>query len=153
MKLLCRPDEVVAVINELRDVAEIVRSYGDLGQTGRQRPSLGAMPMQLYLLAAAAEAEMRSIVHTDQLCASRAWGPADHPPRSVMRFDLAAADTVVVGAVSTENCVAELNEAQRRLTAAITRLRDALQSSATEQVCEGLDKEAERLRVFVAAFA
>src|SRR3954465_11966115 len=101
MRLLCRPDEVVAVINELHDVAEIVRTYGDLGQAGTQRPSLGGMPMQLYLLAAAVEAQMRSIVHTDQVCSSRVFRRADDPPRSVMHFDLATADTVVVGAVST----------------------------------------------------
>lgn len=71
---------------------------------------------------------MRSMVHTDRLCASRLFRPPDDPQRSVMHFDLAGADAVVVGAVSTEICVAELSEAKRRLAAATQRLLAALQS-------------------------
>ena len=118
MTIACHPDDVVAVINELHDVAETVRTYGDLGQSpGEGRPSLGGMPTQLYLVAAAVEAQMRSLMYTDRVCASRLFHPPDNPARKVMHFDLTAADTVVVSAVSTEICVAELGEAHRRLSA------------------------------------
>ena len=58
MTITCLPEEVVVeVINELHDVAEIVRTYGDLGRTpGSGQPNLGATPTQLYLTAAAIEA-------------------------------------------------------------------------------------------------
>lgn len=154
MTIECHPDDVVAVINELHHIAEIVRTYGDLGrQPGGERLALGGMPMQLYLLAAAVEAQMRSLIHADHVCASRLFHPPNDPARKVMHFDLAPADTVVVGAVSTEICVAELGEAHRRLTEATKRLRTAQQSPAMTPVFESLDKEAEQLRVFVAAFA
>ncbi|SBS78132.1 conserved hypothetical protein [uncultured Mycobacterium sp.] len=154
MTIACHPDEVVLVINELHEVAETVRTYGDLGRPpGGGRPSLGGMPMQLYLLAAAVETQMRSLIHADHVCASRLFHPRDDPARKVMHFDLTTADTVVVSAVSTEICVAELGHAHRRLTAATTRLRTALQSPAMAPVLESLDNEAEQLRLFVAAFA
>jgi hypothetical protein len=149
----CHPTEVVGVVNELHEVAEIIRTYGDLGQTSSGRPRLGGMPTQLYLLAAAVEAQMRSLVYTDRLCASRLFPSPDDPPRSLAHFDLAAADTVVVGAVSIEICVAELTEAQRRFTGVTQRLRKAMHPSAITPVLESLDKEAEQLRVFVASFA
>ncbi|EHB46430.1 hypothetical protein [Mycolicibacterium vinylchloridicum] len=153
MTIACDPDKVVGVINELHDVAETVRTYGDLGQApSAQRPAIGAMPTQLYLLAAAVEAQMRSLIHIDRVCASRLWPPPD-AARKVMHFELTAADTVVVSAVSTEICVAELGQAHRRLTGATKQLRTALQSPSIATVFESLDKEVERLRVFVAAFA
>lgn len=156
MKITCHPEDVVWVINELHVVAETVRTYGDLGRTGVDQPRLGGMPTQLYLLAAVVEAQMRTLLHTDQLCASRLvrlLPSPDDRPRSVMHFDLAAVDTVVVNAVSTEICVAELSEAHQRLIAATKRLRTSLQSPAMTPVYESLDNEAEQLRVFVAAFA
>jgi hypothetical protein len=70
-----------------------------------------------------------------------------------MHFDLTVADTVVVGAVSSEVCIAELTEAHRRLAAAAKQLRTALQAGASETVNESLDTEVERLRTFVASFA
>lgn len=153
MTIACDPEKIVWVIDELHDVAETVRTYGDLGHApGADRPAIGAMPTQLYLLAAAVEAQMRSLVHVDRLCASRLWAPLDKA-RKVMHFELTAADTIVVSAVSTEICVAELGEAHRRLTAATKQLRAALQSPSIATVFESLEKEAERLRVFVAAFA
>lgn len=59
------------MINELHAVAEALRTYVDLGCTGVDQPRLGNMPTQTYLLAAAVEAKMRALLHTDQLCASR----------------------------------------------------------------------------------
>ncbi|ULN44711.1 hypothetical protein MI149_29905 (plasmid) [Mycolicibacterium crocinum] len=156
MKITCHPDDVVWVINELHAVAEAVRTYGDLGRTGVDQPRLEGLPTQLYLLAAAVEAQMRALLHTDQLCASRlfrALPSLDDPPRSVMHFDLTAADTVVVSAVSTEICIAELSDAHQRLIAATKRLRTSLQSQAMAPLYESLDNEAEQLRLFVAAFA
>ncbi len=156
MKITCHPDDVVWVINELHAVAEIVRTYGDLGRTGADQPRLGNTPTQLYLLAAAVEAQMRALLHADQLCASRLFRvlpSPDDPPRSVTHFDLTAADTVVVNAVSTEICVAELSEAHQRLIAATSRLRTSLQSQAMAPLYESLDNEAEQLRLLVAAFA
>lgn len=156
MTITCQPDDVVRAINELHAVAEAVRTYGDLGRIGVDQPRLGDMPTRLYLLAAAVEAQMRSLLHTDQLCASRLFRVPPSPndrPRSVMHFDLTAADTVVVTAVSTEICVAELSEAHQRLIAATKRLRTSLQSQAMAPVYESLNTEAEQLRVFVAAFA
>ena len=153
MTIACDPEGVVAVINELRDVAEAVRTYGDLGAPpGGGRWSLAGMPMQLLLLAAAVEAQLRSLIHTDQVCASRLFRQPVDPARTVLHFDLTIPDSVVVSAVSTEICVAELGDAHRRLIAATTRLRSALQSPATA-VFENLEKEAEQLRLFVAAFA
>jgi hypothetical protein len=150
----CHPTEVAAAIDELHEVAEIVRTYGDLGRTPASgQPMGGSLPTQLYLLAAAVEAQMRSMLYTDQLCASRLFPSPEDPPRSVTLFDLTTAHTVVVGAVSTEICVAELSEAQRRLTAATRRLRTALKSAAMTPVYVNLDEAAEQLRVFVAAFA
>lgn len=105
MTIACHPEEVVWVINELHAVAETVRTYGDLGRTGVGQPRLGGIPAQLYLLAAAVEPQMRDLLHTDQLCASRLFRllpSPDDQPRSVMHFDLAAANTVAVSAVSTE---------------------------------------------------
>lgn len=152
--MVCDPAEVVAAIDELHEVAEIVRTYGDLGQTAHSRqPMGGGMPTQLYLLAAAVEAQMRSMLYTDQLCASRLFPSPDDPPRSVALLDLKTAHTVVVGAVSTEICVAELSQAQRRLTAATRQLRTALKVPAMTPVFESLAEAAEQLRVFVAAFA
>lgn len=156
MKIECHPDDIVWVINELHAVAEVVRTYGDLGRIAVDQPRLTDMPTQLYLLATAVEAQMRTLLHTDQLCAARLLRllpSADDRPRSVMHFDLSAADTVVVAAVSTEICIAELGEAHRRLITAIKRLRTSLQSQAMARVYESLDTEAEQLRVFVAAFA
>lgn len=153
MTIACDPDKVVWVINELHDVAESVRTYGDLGHVpSGDRPAIGAMPTQLYLLAAAVEAQMRSLVHVDRLCAARLWAPLD-AARKVMHFEFTAADTIVVSAVSTEICVAELGEAHRRLAAATKQLRTSLQSPSIATVFESLDQEVERLRVFVAAFA
>jgi hypothetical protein len=155
--MVCDPAEVVAVIDELHEIAEIARTYGDLGQTpSSTQPMGGGMPTHLYLLAAAVEAQLRSMLYTDQLCASRLFRPLPSPddqPRSVIHVDLARADTVVVGAVSTEICVAELGEAQQRLTAASQRLRKALKVPAMTTVLESLDEAAEQLRVFVASFA
>lgn len=153
MDIICRPQEVVAVINELHDVAEIVRTYGDLGDMGNGHSMSVGMPMQLYLTAAAIEAQLRSIAHGDQLCAARLFRSDDDPARSVMNFDLTVADTVTVGAVSTEVCIAELTEAHRRLAAAAKQLRTALQAKAMATVNESLDNEVARLRTFVAAFA
>lgn len=63
MKIACHPEDVVWMINELHAVAEIVRTYGDLGRTGVGQPRLGgAMPTQLYLLAVAVEARMRALL-------------------------------------------------------------------------------------------
>lgn len=156
MKVTCHPDDVVWVINELHAVAEAVRTYGDLGRVGVDQPRLEGLPTQLYLQAAAVEAHMRALLHTDQLCASRLFRvlpSPDDPPRSVMRFDLTAADTVVVSAVSTEICVAELSDAHQRLIEATKRLRTSLQSQTMAPLYESLDNEAEQLRLFVAAFA
>lgn len=156
MTITCDPDDVVWAINELHAVAEAVRTYGDLGRIGIDQPRLDGLPTQLYLLAAAVEAQMRSLLHTDQLCASRLFRVVSSPedrPRSVMHFDLTPADTVVVSAISTEICVAELSEAHRRLIGATKRLCTSLQSQAMAPVYESLDTEAEQLRVFVAAFA
>lgn len=153
MTITCRLQEVVGVINELHPVAEIARTYGDLGGVGNG-PSLGTgMPTQLDLTAAAIEAQLRSFAHVDQLCAFRVFRSADDPVRSVEHFDLTVADTVVVGAVSSEVCIAELTEAHRRLAAAAKQLRTALQAGASETVNASLDNEVERLRTFVASFA
>ena len=70
-----------------------------------------------------------------------------------MYFALSVADTVVVGAVSTEVCTAELTAAHTRLAAATEQLRTALQAKAMPPVYASLDKEVERLRMFVASFA
>ena len=153
----CHPTEVAAVINELHVVAETVRTFGDLGSTpGHGRAQLGGMPTQLYLVAAAVEAQMRALLYADQLCASRLLRllpSPDDPARSVLHFALTVTDTVVVGAVSAEVCIAELTEAHRRLTAAATRLRKAMKSPALTPVLDNLDAQAEHLRVFVASFA
>lgn len=156
MTVTCHPDDVVWVINELHAVAEVVRTYGDLGRTGIDQPRLGNLPTQLYLWAAAAEAQMRALLHTDQLCASRllrVLPSPDAPPRSVMHFALTAADTVVASAVSTEICIAELSDAHQRLIEATKRLRSSLQSQAMAPLYESLANGAEQLRLFVAAFA
>lgn len=149
-----RPDEVVAVINELHAVAEIVRTYGDLG--GSQRSALVATPTQLYFIAAAVETELRSWRYVDQLVATRHFRVAasqESTPAATIRVDVTSADCVVVGAVSPEVCVAELGEALQRLTAAMRRLRGAMRTGSTEELSKRLETEVERLRTFIAAFA
>lgn len=139
---------LAALITDMREIAETVRTYGSMGKS----TIAVQVPSTLYVVAAQMESQMRALVHADHT-AARAFSDGQPPNPEPITFDgLRAVPTYPTPSpISKDVKIAELCAAANRLRAVAKALPVAMLTRATPTYVEYLDDAAATITAFADA--
>ncbi len=142
MTIRCNSIALCYVINDLRGIAETIRSYRDVDRPlGEQPRPLATVPAQLHMAAAGLESEMRGWFHLDARVAQTFPPAADESGPATIDFSELAFPTTVLAPrrTSREVALAELAGAAATLRSIVsTELPEALESRGGRMAIDNL---------------